>query len=479
MITPSFKLDQNNEYLFINIKAPYPKLNDLDIFIDETDFRFYCKPYFLRLNLPASILENDEEIDYDFEERIFKLKYKKKIQGENFEGLDLLTKLLTPNCSPNKLAVNLIEEVEGLNEREEELADDDEEEEVQWYIQQDINDDDIKLTNSFVKYGFAQTKSNVFAKLNNEYELIIDLPDPEHNTHNRTELRIADENEKFDDDHYLADYFDNSEMIQAVICKYEPYYRKEDAIEYTEEEIDTLKNLPKKKHLLDNEQKFYAYTGLIDILFAYCYNDRINCGESNVEAGWTIAKLSSTLSWLDTFKSLDQVLISSFRRSLCMPLYRNWKLTQMVFNDMLFILKKGQQLILKCLLNVRKIFIDGDSRYILNDLYINDYCIWVQYASKKKLIALIECLEKVEITKETMNFDLETLEMLACEQINDHGEILDSGSERSSSELSDSSSEDSVDGDEFEKEIVTDFKLKLNLNKDKCEEYKPKIEILN
>lgn len=67
----------------------------------------------MRLNLPASILENDEEIDYDFEERIFKLKYKKKIQGENFEGLDLLTKLLTPNCSPNKLAVNLIEEVEG------------------------------------------------------------------------------------------------------------------------------------------------------------------------------------------------------------------------------------------------------------------------------------------------------------------------------------------------------------------------------
>lgn len=138
-------------------------------------------------------------------------------------------------------------------------------------------------------------------QIKNEYELIIDLPDPEHNTHNRTELRIADENEKFDDDHYLADYFDNSEMIQAVICKYEPYYRKEDAIEYTEEEIDTLKNLPKKKHLLDNEQKFYAYTGLIDILFAYCYNDRINCGESNVEAGWTIAKLSSTLSWLDVW----------------------------------------------------------------------------------------------------------------------------------------------------------------------------------
>ncbi len=68
MITPSFKLNQNNEFLFIDIKTPYAKLNDLDIFVDENDFRFYCKPYFLRLNLPGSILENYEDINYDFEQ---------------------------------------------------------------------------------------------------------------------------------------------------------------------------------------------------------------------------------------------------------------------------------------------------------------------------------------------------------------------------------------------------------------------------
>lgn len=84
MITPAFKLTQNNEFLFINIKTPFVKLNDIDIFIDETDFRFYCKPYFLRLNLPASILENDEEINYDFEENLFKLKYMKKKTGREF-----------------------------------------------------------------------------------------------------------------------------------------------------------------------------------------------------------------------------------------------------------------------------------------------------------------------------------------------------------------------------------------------------------
>lgn len=500
MITPAFKLTQNNEFLFINIKTPFVKLNDIDIFIDETDFRFYCKPYFLRLNLPASILENDEEINYDFEENLFKLKYMKKKPGENFEGLDLLTKLLTPNCAPQRLATNLIEEVndqinddenssfpgnENYSNAENEEENDDE---IQWYIDQKINnedDSDIKLTSTHCQYGFAQTKSNVFSKLNNEYELIIDLPDPDNNTENRTQLREDDENSRFDDDHYLADYFDDSEMIESAILKYKPfYYNTEDldSMDYTEKEIETLKNLPKKKYLLDSEQKFHAYAGLIDILFAYCYNDRINCGEANVEAGWTIAKVSSTLSWLDTFKSLDQVLVSSFRRSLCIPLYRNWKISQQVLSDLLFILKQGHRLILKCLLDVRKTFIDGDSRYILNDLYINDYCVWIQYASNKKLNALVEFLEKTVVTKEMMNFDLEILELLAKEQAlneNQSSESTESSeSEESTSESSSEESEDEEKNSSVDNSIVSDFELKLNLEST-VPKKKPLIEILD
>lgn len=70
-------------------------------------------------------------------------------------------------------------------------------------------------------------------------------------------------------------------------------------VDYTSEEINCLKQLPKRTYLLDKEQKFIAYSGLIDILFAYCYNYRANSGEKNVEAGWTISKLSSTLSCFD------------------------------------------------------------------------------------------------------------------------------------------------------------------------------------
>jgi protein SHQ1 len=52
----------------------------------------------------------------------------------------------------------------------------------------------------------------------------------------------------------------------------------------------------------------------------------------------------------------------------------------MVLNDVINLLKKGKKAILKILLEIRRTFIDGENRYILNDLYINDYCVWIQYA---------------------------------------------------------------------------------------------------
>ena len=51
---------------------------------------------------------------------------------------------------------------EGAEDEEEE-----EEEGIQWYIDQKVSNDGdgVQLINSGVKYGFAQTKCNVFSKL--------------------------------------------------------------------------------------------------------------------------------------------------------------------------------------------------------------------------------------------------------------------------------------------------------------------------
>ncbi len=43
-----------------------------------------------------------------------------------------------------------------------------------------------------------------------------------------------------------------------------------------------------------------------------------------------------------------------------------------------FILHSGRHRLLKCLLEVQSMLIESDLRYILNDLYITDYCVWIQ-----------------------------------------------------------------------------------------------------
>jgi protein SHQ1 len=175
----------------------------------------------------------------------------------------------------------------------------------------------------------------------------------------------------------LADLYDNNELEDEILL-YNPETDYIDA-DYDEKQFDILQKLPKRTYLLSKEQKFEAYAGLIDILFAYCYNRRINCGCPNVESAWTISKVSSTLSWFETFKTIKSVIVASFRRALSIPLYRNWKLNELVLHDVINILSKGHKSILKCLIEIRETFVDGECRYILNDLYINDYCTWIQY----------------------------------------------------------------------------------------------------
>ena len=166
--------------------------------------------------------------------------------------------------------------------------------------------------------------------------------------------------------------------------------------------------------------------------------------------------MSSTLSWFNTFRSLEQVLIASYRRSLCFPLYRNWKITELVYNDLIELLKNGQKQIIKSLLEIRKSFLENDdNRFILNDLYINDYCVWIQSVSDKKLESLISNIENIKITKKMVNFDLEFLEI--CGQVtldNENRPESDSTSEK----IANSSDED----DDDDTGSVSDFGFDLN-----------------
>ena len=103
---------------------------------------------------------------------MFKFKFLKAIKGEHFDGLDLLTKLLTPNTAVKENPTRpLIEEISSES-NEDHVQDgdenDDEDDEIDWFIEQKLHDDSpshIDLTNSTVTYGFSNKKSNVFSKL--------------------------------------------------------------------------------------------------------------------------------------------------------------------------------------------------------------------------------------------------------------------------------------------------------------------------
>ncbi|XP_062567775.1 protein SHQ1 homolog, partial [Saccostrea cucullata] len=346
MLTPDFQLKQDADTLTIIIKAPHARVTDTEIFIEGDEFRFHSKPYFLRLSLPGNILENGhEKASYDSDKGVFTIEVPKETPGETFEGLDMITSLLTPKTQKNNKP--LIEVFgNGDNEEDRSQPDEEKEEDFDWFVEQKPYKE-TELSLDGPKYGFANQKSGVFKRLQDEVYEIVGLSDPENcpPTDRRT-MREDAETEKFDPDHYLADLYDDENIQQ--IMKYEPPWcfekEKEDTskkIEFTDEELHKMKGLPKKEYLLDEAMVTTLCLGLIDILFGYAYNFRINEGEDNVESGWTICKLSATLSWLDTFTSIEEVMRSCMRRSLCFPLYRHWQLSTTVLKDVSRIMASG------------------------------------------------------------------------------------------------------------------------------------------
>ncbi|NWU96985.1 SHQ1 protein, partial [Upupa epops] len=391
MITPAFELSQDPDFLTIIIKVPYARASEFDVYFEGEDFKFYAKPYFLRqLTLPGRIVEDGrEKASYNTDKGTFTIRLPKETPGQYFEGLDMLTSLLAPKKS--RSAKPLVEEIADAAELSEE-----EEEEFDWEIEQTPYKESSEdaLPPQYC-YGFGNLRSGVFQRLQDELGEVIDIKDPDQTpVDERRRKRLIAEAAKFDPDHYLADFFED-EAIQHVL-KYKPWWvdahqkmmasqgeshHKQDAqtfVVFSEEEKEQMRKFTNKSYLLDKRSHHHVYLGLIDILLAYCYEICVNEGDKNVESSWNVRKLSATLCWLESFTSVHDVLVSFGRRVLCYPLHRHFALVTRAVRDTVMILQLGKAAVLKCLLDIHKIFLENDPAYILNDLFITDYCIWIQ-----------------------------------------------------------------------------------------------------
>ena len=181
--------------------------------------------------------------------------------------------------------------------------------------------------------------------------------------------------------------------------------------------------------------KFNIYLNIIDILFGYIYNCLVTEYENSSESGWTINKLSSTLSCLMDFdlnyysqsneisfnilnETIENLVISSYRRMLIYPLYRNIKICQKVKYIIIKILENGRFCVLKCLLKIKNIFDRNEPRFLHNIIYIDPLIKWIQNYADDKIFEIIkEEMMKININKGQLKLDLETFEKDYLSQI--------------------------------------------------------------
>ncbi|KAJ8258544.1 hypothetical protein COCON_G00175560 [Conger conger] len=455
MLTPAFELSQEADFLLLSIRVPYTRTSEFDLYIDGEDFKFYAKPYFLRLTLPGRIVEDGrEKASFDVDKGLFSLRVPKETPGQHFEGLQMLTSLLAPKGS--RSARPLVEDMEacsGTVDGEEE--EEEEEEEFDWQVDQQVyKENSEEETNALQKYGFGNLRSGVFARLQDELSDVVDVKTPDCTTAmERREERLAAEIAKFDPDHYLADLFED-DAVQSLL-KFRPWWREssqDPGVTFSEEEKDQLRKFTNRSYLLDRKSRLHAWLGLLDVVLAYAYDVRATEGEHNVESSWNIRKLSGTLCWLETYSSVQEVLVSFGRRVLCYPLHRHFGLVTAAIKDAALILRSGKACVLKCLLDVHKIFRENDPAYILNDLYITDYCVWIQRVKAEKLTALAEPLRKTSLLKSDLGLQLPELERaaeLVVEEEQQQDRSRDGGAQRSRSR-EDSTTSSSSSGDSEE-----------------------------
>jgi len=202
--------------------------------------------------------------------------------------------------------------------------------------------------------------------------------------------------------------------------------------------------------------------GLLDLLFAYCYDHRLTGGDPSCESAWTVSVLSPMLSWLECYNLQDvmakeepimEVICYSVRRSLIYPYIRNFDFAvNVILEDVIQILLDGKRTVLRCLLQIRWILEHTTSdtyHYLLNTIFVDDYCVWMQFLAEETLNKFAQQVRQVVDAAKSRNWanerhlftrlDLEEIEPLLFHNADD-GSSTETEHSSSSDSESDSSS---------------------------------------
>ena len=310
MLTPHFELSQDDEFVYVRIRLPHLRAEEGEFYVLDNEFKFFLKPYFLRLTFRNRLVEDGREhCEHDLSSGILTIRLPKETTGQTFDDLNMLSELLR---KPDRTAARrpLIEVVgseDGAAPME--GSDDDDFDELDpgdVEVDQQLPMGGLSL-GSGAKYGFNGAHSGCFVGLDEDGELLL-LRDAERSTAaSRRAARLQDEEAAFDVDHYAADLMMPEECDAAIA--YVPWWREAlrtaeggaaegGAAEGGAAEGDAaaesgagswfgigsdyqqqLQQLPRRELLLDKHERRVALCGLVDLIFGYCYDARTTDGE--------------------------------------------------------------------------------------------------------------------------------------------------------------------------------------------------------
>ncbi|KAI0361895.1 SHQ1-domain-containing protein [Trametes cingulata] len=448
MITPRFSCSQTDKSIIISIYCPSVRASDVEINVDETLFSVHINPYFLRLNFPHPVVEDDaSSAVYDPSTGYLTVTLTKEVPGQEFKDLDLLAKLLAPRPSKTAPAQPVIEVLDSqdaavddagdeLAARTQELSLEQREileaAENDWQLPQTVPEPLPPLETSVERrYGFLDMHSGYFRHVEHTENEVNELgADAEAcPPHERRLRRLRHEEQKWDEDHYMADYADD-EYIQELIAWPNPHLTSSDAFQYTEEENLTMLRLPRKEYLATPEQTHNLHLTLLTLLFAYAYETRTTQHDPTPESAWTISSLTPAFSALDpppygqpssnpsefTEIELADTFTASYRRSLSFPLYRSFALAEACRADVAALLARGKRVVTRCLLEMKNILDHHDVYYVYSKIWVDDFCVWtLAYASDDVLAELANAVGGLRMNKGIIGWDLEELEALTRE----------------------------------------------------------------
>ncbi|EAS07700.1 SHQ1-like protein (macronuclear) [Tetrahymena thermophila SB210] len=420
MIIPQFKLTQDSKYVVAVIRIPYVKISNAEFYIEGRNFKFFLHPYLLSIEFKNDLFKSDEPAAASYNHDTYELtvKIQKATEGEHFEDLDMITQLLAasrkkevkkPEQKKNKKP--LIEVIGEADHTEQ--TNNDEIEEIKQQVE------NLVLSQDAYAYGFNQQTKGYFQDLGEEIFEIGHFNPDEIPISDRINLRNEYVNSKFDEDAYIYDTFENEEIDSYIKLNLEflskvASINQDTSSSYTPEEWNQLKKLPNKEFIINNKNK--CLMEIIDILFAFAYELRCMGGEFSCESAATINYLSSVLSCFICDNTLNEIIRQCYRRALTFPMLRNFKLIQQAQQDLVIILQSGRAGVLKTLLQIKYLFEVNEPRYHLNNLYIEDFCIWVQTLKDEDFQNLAGQIQQIEINKKDLDLNLVEIDQ-DCEQM--------------------------------------------------------------